>query len=178
MTLASFRTPRYHCHMTTVYIGLRSNHGDRAGNLRTALWLLAPEIAVLKISPVYETEPAATESQKTLLNAVVEATTDLLPTEVLKKAHAIEAEMGEHLHGELRIIDVDILFYGSEIIHSAQLKIPHPGIEERAYVLAPLADIAPDLVHPRYEKSIREMLAHSGDFSRVAWKTNVSLDAR
>ena len=160
--------------MTTIYLGLGSNLGDRAENLRQAIEKLAPEISVTKVSPVYETEPMYGAQQAKFLNAVVEADTGLAAMEVLRKIKAIEKEMGEHEHNGPRTIDLDVLFYANEKIETPELTIPHSGIAERAFVLMPMNDIAPDFVHPVLRGTIAELLAQLADTSDVQ-KTNITL---
>ena len=161
--------------MTTIYLALGSNLGDREEYLRQARAKLAPEIIVGKISPVYEAEPMYNTVQPTFLNAVCEAATALSSEEVLAKIQGIEREMGEHVHNQPRIIDIDLLFYGSLTAVFPRLTVPHPKIAERAFVLAPMADIAPDFVHPVLGVTIAELLAQLGDFSKQVWRTHVQL---
>jgi 2-amino-4-hydroxy-6-hydroxymethyldihydropteridine diphosphokinase len=142
----------------TIYLGLGSNLEDKEANLRYATEMLAPEIKVTKTSKVYETEPMYIEDQPKFLNMVVAATTELLAKEVFEKIKSIEKEMGEHEHNEPRIIDIDLLFYGSEIINTPELTVPHPKIAERQFVLEPMADIAPEFIHPVLNVTIAELL--------------------
>ena len=144
--------------MKTIYLGLGSNLEDKEANLRYATEMLAPEIKVTKTSKVYETEPMYIEDQPKFLNMVVAATTELLAKEVFEKIKSIEKEMGEHEHNEPRIIDIDLLFYGSEIINTPELTVPHPKIAERQFVLEPMADIAPEFIHPVLNVTIAELL--------------------
>ncbi len=143
--------------MRTIYLGLGSNLGDRDANLKKALAALAPEISVTKASKTYETEPMYVTDQPRFLNMVCEATTELSATDVFKKIQAIEKEMGEHAHNQPRVIDIDMLFYGNDIVDTPELTVPHPKIAERRFVLEPMADIAPYFVHPVLHVTIREL---------------------
>ena len=147
--------------MKTVYLSLGSNIGDREGHLRKAIEQLnAGGVRVLRVSPVYETEPVDVTGQGWFLNLVVEAGTDLFPVQLLARTMWIEREMGRVRTTPKgpRTIDIDILLYGSSRVKTAELEIPHPRMAERRFVLAPLADLAPDLRHPTTGKSVREML--------------------
>ena len=144
--------------MTTIYLGLGSNLGDREGNIKQALVMLAPDIVVGKISKFYDTEPMYNTEQPEFLNGAVEATTELSAEKVLQKIQSIEKEMGEHEHNQPRVIDIDVLFYGNEIVQTNELTIPHPNIAERRFVLEPLAEIVPDFVHPVLGVTIAELL--------------------
>lgn len=151
--------------MKTVYLGLGSNIGDREANLRQALERLAAEgIHAVRRSSLYETEPREMEDQPRFLNAVVEAQTELFPLQLLACIRKIEQAMGRRrvVPKGPRNIDIDILFYGRTVIHSAELETPHPGIPERAFVLEPLAEIAPEFRHPVNGKTANEMLAALG----------------
>jgi 2-amino-4-hydroxy-6-hydroxymethyldihydropteridine diphosphokinase len=144
-----------------VYLGLGSNIGDREANLRAAIDRLpANGIEVLRVSPIYETEPVDYTDQRWFLNLVVEASTALLPMQLLARTGRIERELGRirAIAKGPRTIDVDILLYGRSLIRSAKLEVPHPRMGERRFVLAPLADLAPDLRHPATGSSIRQML--------------------
>jgi len=145
----------------TVYLSLGSNIGDRARNLQAALeQLAAPDLRVLRTSPAYETEPVEYTAQRWFLNLVAEAATELLPMQLLLRTGCVERALGRvrTVPKGPRTIDIDILFYGRTIVRSARLEIPHPRMAERRFVLAPLADLAPDLRHPVTRKTVREML--------------------
>lgn len=143
-----------------VYIALGSNLGNRIENLKSSLALMEPEISVKEISPVYETPPWGYTSQPAFLNQVIQGETYLTPAELLVFLKFIELRMGRvstFLYGP-RIIDLDILFYDDLIINTPDLKIPHPRIAERAFVLVPLFDISPEYEHPESGVTVSEML--------------------
>jgi len=148
-----------------VYLGLGSNLGDREKNLRTAIrHLNAARLMVDKLSPIYETEPEGVQEQGLFLNAVVEVTTELRPLQVLTVIKKIEALMKRTrtIRNGPRVIDIDILFYQSAVIQSPELTIPHPRFHQRRFVLAPLADLAPNWRDPVSKKTITELLATAG----------------
>jgi 2-amino-4-hydroxy-6-hydroxymethyldihydropteridine diphosphokinase len=147
--------------MKRIYLSLGSNVGDRGQNLRAAIDALpAAGVRVLQVSPVYETEPVDYRDQGWFLNQVLEAETALFPMQLLARTQRIERDLGRvrTLPKGPRTIDLDILFYGTAVVKTARLEIPHPRIAERRFVLAPLADLAPDLRHPVTRRSVREML--------------------
>ena len=144
--------------LTTVYLGLGSNLGNRQGNLDQALKLLSQRMQVGKVSSIYDTEPVGNTSQPRFLNLVCEVRTRLTPEGLLTMVKGLEQMMGRHSRtGEPRIIDVDILLYGDAVVKTKDLEIPHPKMGERQFVLVPLAEIAPDAVHPVTQKKIKEM---------------------
>jgi 2-amino-4-hydroxy-6-hydroxymethyldihydropteridine diphosphokinase len=142
----------------TAYLSLGSNLGDRQQNLDRALELLAQRMRLGRISPVYETEPVGNTDQPRFLNLACQVTTHLSPQGLLALAKGIEEKMGRRgKSGEARLIDIDILLYGDTVLESPELTIPHPRMAERAFVLEPLAEIAPNTVHPVTGKKIKEM---------------------
>lgn len=146
--------------MATVYLGLGSNLGDRWANLQRARQALAVALRPRAVSPIYETPPWGFTEQPSFLNQVICAETDLSPGELLRTLKQIEARLGRQdgpRYGP-RLIDVDILFYDDLVLESPQLTIPHPRLDERAFILTPLADLAPDLRHPQLGLSVKEML--------------------
>ena len=144
-----------------VYLALGTNLGDRSANLRAAIQALAPEIKVIVESMVYETPPWGYVNQPAFLNMAVKCKTDLDIESLLKCLKQLEVRLGreQSFHWGPRLIDIDILFYDDLILESDSLTIPHPRLHERAFVLVPLAEIAPDLVHPVLKKMIKELLA-------------------
>lgn len=148
--------------MHTAYIGIGSNLGDRDGNIRAAIGLLRenPMISVSKISNIYETDPITpgVEPQPKYLNGAIEIETTLAPGALLGVLIKIEAELGRpspRAKGTPRTIDLDILFYDDLIMDEPHLRIPHPEVSKRMFVLLPLCDIAPLVVHPAEGRSIR-----------------------
>jgi 2-amino-4-hydroxy-6-hydroxymethyldihydropteridine diphosphokinase len=161
-----------------VYIALGSNLGDRAGMLERAIAAMnSAGISVVRQSSLYVTEPVGAPGQGWFLNAVVEAETSLLPLQLLHALLKIERELGRRRltpHGP-RAIDLDILFYGSSVIRSRELEVPHPRLTERRFVLIPLAQLAPDFRHPVLHKSINQLLAETPDRSEARpWHTQAA----
>lgn len=149
---------------TVVYIALGSNVGDRAAHLRAALDRLGESIAVTAVSPVYETAPVGYTEQGPFLNAVVGGTTTAAPRVLLRALQRIEQDLGRErsFPNAPRTIDLDLLFYDDLTLDTPHLTVPHASLHERAFVLAPLADIAPGLRHPRLDRTIAELLADLG----------------
>ncbi|MGE5263251.1 MAG: 2-amino-4-hydroxy-6-hydroxymethyldihydropteridine diphosphokinase [Acidobacteriota bacterium] len=147
--------------MAVVFLALGANLGDREKNLHEAIARLAPFVDIASTSSIYETEPVGVREQPWFLNLVVRGTTTLSPVDLLRRVKKIEIEMGrsEGIRFGPRPIDIDILFYDRLIELSPALTIPHPRLHERAFVLIPLAEIAPDFVHPRFRLRIRDLLA-------------------
>lgn len=144
----------------TVYLSLGTNLGDRAANLKLAISSLPPQMTVKAKSNVYETPPWGYTEQGAFLNQVVMATTYLEPDLLLKHLKRLETALGREAtfrYGP-RLIDIDILFFDDLVLDTPLLTIPHPHLHERGFVLIPLMDIAPDLVHPVTGMSVREMI--------------------
>jgi len=147
--------------MSIVYIGIGSNLGDRKDNCRKAIKLLKENgIAVKKQSSMHETEPWGIKDQPKFINMAIEVETDKKPEELLRILKEIEKEIGrkETVKWGPRVIDLDILFYDDLILKTPDLEIPHPLMHERAFILKPLCEIAPDKKHPITGKTVREML--------------------
>jgi 2-amino-4-hydroxy-6-hydroxymethyldihydropteridine diphosphokinase len=144
----------------TVYLGLGSNLGDRLNNINLAVDFLKERIKVEKASPIYDTAPVGETNQPRFLNMVIQISTRLSAPTLLFMTKGIEAKLGRVPIVTPRPIDIDILFYGDQLINTPpQLIVPHPRLVERAFVLVPLADIAPDFVHPVSKKTIKQLLA-------------------
>jgi len=145
----------------TVYLALGSNLGDRLANLKQAIVALPPQMEVSAKSSVYETPPWGYEDQPKFLNQVIKAKTYLDPEPLLKHLKRLEIALGrkESFPNGPRLIDMDILFYDDLVLNTAALVIPHPRLHERGFVLLPLMDINPELVHPINKKNVREMAA-------------------
>jgi 2-amino-4-hydroxy-6-hydroxymethyldihydropteridine diphosphokinase len=146
----------------TVYLGLGSNIGDSQQMLQEAIDLLhSLELRIKRISSVYKTEPQERRNQHWFLNAAVEAETDLFPRQLLARIAKIERQLGRRrmLAKGPRTIDIDILFYGSFIVETRELTIPHPRLAERRFVLAPMAELAPELRDPVTRRTMRDLLA-------------------
>ncbi|MFC1978712.1 2-amino-4-hydroxy-6-hydroxymethyldihydropteridine diphosphokinase [Chloroflexota bacterium] len=142
-----------------VYLGLGSNLGDRESNLLDAIERLGEKVVVQQISSPYDTEPVGYADQPRFLNAVVKADTKLTPDDLLKFLKKIEVELGRtssFVNGP-RLIDIDILLYDDVVVDTPLLTIPHPRYTERAFVLVPLAKIAPEVVCPVRHKTLKEL---------------------
>ena len=159
----------------TAYLGLGSNMGDRQENLERALDFLSQRLRIQKVSSIYDTEPVGDVNQPRFLNMVCQVYTSLTPMALLTLGKGVEGKMGR-VSGKAntpRPIDIDILFYGDQIIETPELVIPHPRLVERAFVLIPLAQIAPDLVHPVSGKTIKELLERLTEVKGVLeWEGN------
>ncbi len=150
----------------TAYIGLGSNEGDCNENLCAALSALGahPQISLIQTSSFYETSPLGPQDQPGYLNAVVEVCSSLLPGELLQALHLIEQDMGRKRdkHWGQRIIDLDVLLYAESIVDEPDLIIPHPQMHLRSFVLKGLCEIAEDLVHPKLQRTMRQLYQRLG----------------
>jgi len=147
----------------TVYLALGSNLGNRLANLKQAVAALSPQMEVKAKSHVYETPPWGYEDQPRFLNQVIKVKTYLEPEPLIKHIKRLEVTLGRKasFQNGPRLIDIDLLFYDDLILNTTSLVIPHPRLHERGFVLLPLMDIDPELVHPVNKKSVREMVALS-----------------
>jgi 2-amino-4-hydroxy-6-hydroxymethyldihydropteridine diphosphokinase len=146
------------------YIALGTNLGDRQANLRAAIRSMPPDVRVLAESRVYETPPWGYTDQPPFLNMAVKVGTGLSPAALLGYLKQLEVRLGRapSVRWGPRLIDLDILFYDDLVLDTPPLVIPHPRLHERGFVLAPLADLAPDLEHPLLRRRICELLAAVG----------------
>ncbi len=147
--------------MTEVFIALGSNLGDRLANLAAAIDALSTEVTILDRSAVYETEPLYDTNQPSFLNMVVRGETSLDPYGLLARMKEAETAMGRKRSRRYgpRLIDLDIIFYGDDVVEGPDLQIPHPRMAERGFVLVPLADIAPQKIHPVTGRRVDDILA-------------------
>ena len=144
-----------------IYLGLGSNIGTKESNLARALKLLPDLVTVSEVSSIYESEPVGPKNQPWFVNAVCAAYTDLSPGKLLAYLKHIEGQMGRIMSFKdgPRIIDIDILFYGDQVIDTPELTIPHPRLAERAFVLHPLSELNPLLLHPVEARTVAQMLS-------------------
>jgi 2-amino-4-hydroxy-6-hydroxymethyldihydropteridine diphosphokinase len=152
------------------YLSAGSNLGDRAENLAVAAVVLQDDdLVVVRVSSVFETEPLGYTEQPWFLNVALEIGTRLEPRELLARCQAVERAFGRKpsFRNAPRPLDLDILLVGARIVSEADLEIPHPRLAERRFVLEPLAEIAPEIVHPVARRTIRELLADCPDRSEV-----------
>jgi 2-amino-4-hydroxy-6-hydroxymethyldihydropteridine diphosphokinase len=145
----------------TAYLSLGSNLGDRAVNLRAALAQLDAAGRLLAVSALYETQPVDVPNQSWFLNCVAAIETEKTPRELLQLALQIEAAMGRlRMRNQgPRNIDIDLVLFGDRVVDEPGLKIPHPAMQQRRFVLEPLVEIAPEVRHPELGKTARELLA-------------------
>ena len=160
--------------MKRVYLSLGSNLGDRRAYLAQALEeMRAAGIRVERVSSLYETEPVGSPGHRPqggwFLNCAVEAQTELMPRQLLRRLRRIEQRLGRKRSGRNspRTVDLDILLYEDRVMNTAELALPHPRLAERRFVLVPLAELAPGLRHPTLRKTVAELLAKTPDRSRV-----------
>jgi 2-amino-4-hydroxy-6-hydroxymethyldihydropteridine diphosphokinase len=163
--LSGERKPRGNKRTVKAYIGLGSNEGDRLGYVQQAMQLLkdVSGIAVTECSSLYETEPVGDLYTEWFVNAVVAIETSLTAEDLLDVCRDIEKRLTEmHRHNSTsrireRILDLDILFYGDTVMESPGLKLPHPKMHLRSFALVPLLEIAPDIRHPGFDKSVAQL---------------------
>ena len=143
-----------------IFLGLGSNDDDRLGYLEAAIASLSLAVEVLRRSAIYETAPWGYQDQADFLNMVIEAETELAPQELLKELKAIETKVGRKptFRNGPRQIDIDILLYGNETISLLGVTIPNPRLQERAFVIVPLADLAAQLRLPGQKQTVSELL--------------------
>ncbi|HSE84073.1 MAG TPA: 2-amino-4-hydroxy-6-hydroxymethyldihydropteridine diphosphokinase [Thermodesulfobacteriota bacterium] len=151
--------------MPTVFVGIGSNLGNRIENCAEAIRKISGFAAIFAISSIYETEPVGNEDQPNFINCAVKIETDLSPYDLLSSLQSIEDNLGRERVQKLgpRTIDLDILFYNNLVIESDELIIPHPSAHLRRFVLEPLSEIAPYLIHPVLKVSISNLLEGLND---------------
>lgn len=154
--------------MPVVYLSIGSNLGNRYNNFRFGIDQLAGLVlsSLIKESSLYETEPVGYENQAWFLNAAIKIDTMLKPLDLLGRIKSIEADCGrdfKQIRFGPRTLDLDILFYDDHVINTANLVIPHPRMHERRFVLKPLCDIDPTIVHPVLKKTVARLLEELGD---------------
>ncbi|MBW2989242.1 2-amino-4-hydroxy-6-hydroxymethyldihydropteridine diphosphokinase [Candidatus Woesearchaeota archaeon] len=145
--------------MTEAYIGIGSNMGDKERNIREAIELIREKCRVIKVSSFYETEPVGHKEQGWFLNCAARIETELKARELLLFLQSIEKKLKrvKTVKNGPRTIDLDILFYGWEVIKEKDLIVPHPRLHKRGFVLEPLKELNPALVHPILKKNVREL---------------------
>jgi 2-amino-4-hydroxy-6-hydroxymethyldihydropteridine diphosphokinase len=162
-----------------VFLSLGSNVGRRPNFLRQALRLLRsePDLRVARVSHLYRTSPVGYSAQREFLNGAVELRSRLAPRDLLERLRGIEMRMGKAtpFRNGPRVIDIDLLLHGRRVVRSRGLTVPHPRMHARRFVLAPLAEIAPQALHPLLRRTARRLLAELGPGERVrpwgAWES-------
>jgi 2-amino-4-hydroxy-6-hydroxymethyldihydropteridine diphosphokinase len=157
--------------MRNIFLGIGSDLGNREGNLRRAVNSISEIIGPVQVSSsVYESEPWGFRSESMFLNIVVKTESQLSPHKLLEAIISIESEMGRirtEQHYSSRIIDIDILLMDDLIINEADLNVPHPRMHQRKFVLVPISEIAGDIMHPVFKKSIKTLLEECADGSSL-----------
>ncbi len=152
--------------MKTIFLGLGSNVGDKEKNIKHAVNLLSEKINNVKLAKIYKSKPYGFKNQDYFLNTALMGLTDLSPDELFDFVKKVENKVGrkKRFHWGPREIDIDILFYEDLIYETDFLVIPHPRIQERDFVLKPLCDLNPDLIHPVLKKTVKELLDELDEF--------------
>jgi 2-amino-4-hydroxy-6-hydroxymethyldihydropteridine diphosphokinase len=155
--------------MSTAYVALGTNLGDRTETLRIAIEKLRRVATVEAVSSVYETDPVGYADQPAFLNAVARVRTALSPRSLLDALFKIETELGRtrSFRNAPRTLDLDLLLYDDLVLDEPDLAVPHPRLHERAFVLVPLADVGAEVIHPRLHRSIADLLGDLGEISGV-----------
>ena len=155
--------------MTRVFLGIGTNLGDRERNLQEARAVLSQKLEILRESSIYQTAPWGYLDQPAFLNQVIEAQNALSSLNLLGFLKNTEKQLGRqaNFRNGPRLIDLDILFYGNRIIQTPRLQVPHPRLTQRAFVLVPLAEIAPEFVHPQNRQTITQLMAALPDLGGV-----------
>ncbi|MBI5554596.1 MAG: 2-amino-4-hydroxy-6-hydroxymethyldihydropteridine diphosphokinase [Elusimicrobia bacterium] len=149
----------------TAYLGLGSNIGNKRENIKEAIRLLRQEVKIAKMSSYYKTKPVGYADQPDFINVAIEIKTNLTPLQLLRMVKDIEKKIGRKktFQNGPRIIDIDILIYYDEIMKTKKLVIPHPDMHRRWFVLKPLAEIAPEVIHPTLKHTIKNLFAKLKD---------------
>lgn len=157
--------------MPTAYLGLGSNKGERISFIETAINEIAEieKTKLIRTSSIYETEPWGVNDQGDYLNSAAEIRTDLSAEELLRALKGIESRIGRTVTAKWseREIDIDLLFYGNDVLNNKTIHVPHAEIENRKFVLIPMNELAPDLIHPVLNRSISELLLETSDDLKV-----------
>lgn len=157
--------------MKIVFLGIGSNLGDRERSIKKSLSMIEAQIGrVVEVSSIYETEPWGFQSNDNFLNIVLKLETELEPSVLMKRILIIESRLGRTRSDKQytsRVIDIDILLYGDQIIDEVNLKVPHPFMPERKFVLIPFCELAPRMVHPILKTSFASLLEKCTDESSV-----------
>ncbi|NPA52557.1 MAG: 2-amino-4-hydroxy-6-hydroxymethyldihydropteridine diphosphokinase [Aquificae bacterium] len=155
--------------MTKVFLALGSNVGDKEKNIYNAVLLLQEKINNVRLANLYTSRPVGVENQPTFINTVLSGYTDLSPFELLNFIKKIEKNLGrkKRYRWGPREIDIDIIFYGNLILDTKVLKIPHPLLQDRDFVLKPLLELEPNFVHPKIKKTIIELYSNLSEFSII-----------
>ncbi len=158
--------------MHTVFLALGANVGNKKENIAKAIELLSQKVRIVKKAPIYETKPWGYTEQENFLNTVIMAETDVSPEELLAFVKQIEEKVGrqKRFQNGPREIDIDILFYDDLVLNTPNLTIPHALLHVRDFVLQPLADIAPDFVHPILHKTVQQLLERVPEVEKVIIK--------
>jgi 2-amino-4-hydroxy-6-hydroxymethyldihydropteridine diphosphokinase len=161
--------------LAKAYLSLGSNLGNKLRFLKEAISKIGEsnKIAINRVSSVYETQPVGYENQEWFLNLVIEIKTSFMPRDLLDHVLSVEDQMGRkrEIKWGPRNIDIDILLYDNQVMQSDRLTLPHPRMHERRFVLLPLSEIAPQLLHPQLKKSVKELLEGCEDKSKVRLTT-------
>jgi len=166
--------------VTEVYIGIGSNLGDRIANISKGVALFSSYGNIESMSSVYETEPEGLKGQPDFLNCVIKVQVEMEPAHLLALLKKIEKEMGRKRgrRNGPRLIDLDLLFYNNRVIDTPDLKVPHPHLPQRAFVLVPMVEIARGFLHPALHKSMLQLLTELESAARVDKRQDLKIVAK